>query len=299
MALHRLNRITLGVPNVDETCAYYRDFGLAEVGNGRFATRYGGEQLAIVHAPRRRLIELGVGANDADDLGRIAANLTRLGLESARTAGELRAIEPSTRTEVVVSVTARVQPGPEPATVFNGPGRGERIGARAAGAVSADRARPRKLGHLVLGSTDAAAARRFFVEGLGFKVSDEVGDVGAAFLRCSSDHHNVLVQPAPVSFLHHTAWEVGDVDEIGRGAARLISADASRHLWGLGRHCVGSNFFWYLRDPAGNFTEYYSDLDVIVDDELWKPEVWSGLKSLMAWGPSVPPEFLMPPDLLG
>jgi hypothetical protein len=27
-----------------------------------------------------------------------------------------------------------------------------------------------------------------------------------------------------------------------------------RHVWGLGRHYVGSNFFWYLRDPAGNFS---------------------------------------------
>ena len=40
---------------------------------------------------------------------------------------------------------------------------------------------------------------------------------------------------------------------------------------GLGRHHIGSNFFWYLKDPAGNFSEYYSDLDCIVDEALWKP----------------------------
>jgi len=41
VSLHRLTSITLGVPNVAETAAYYEDFGLAPVGDGataRFAT---------------------------------------------------------------------------------------------------------------------------------------------------------------------------------------------------------------------------------------------------------------------
>jgi hypothetical protein len=57
MSLHRLTSITLGVPNVKETAAYYEEFGLAPVGEGtRFATRDGGEQLTIVEAPARRLV---------------------------------------------------------------------------------------------------------------------------------------------------------------------------------------------------------------------------------------------------
>ncbi len=93
----------------------------------------------------------------------------------------------------------------------------------------------------------------------------------AAFMRCSTDHHNVLVQQAPVSFLHHTSWQVEDVDEIGRGATAMLEKDPDRHVWGLGRHHVGSNFFWYLKDPAGNFSEYYSDIDCIVDDRSGSP----------------------------
>ena len=53
----------------------------------------------------------------------------------------------------------------------------------------------------------------------------------------------------------------------------MLEADPDRHSWGLGRHFIGSNFFWYLRDPAGNFSEYYSDMDCIVDDALWQPGV--------------------------
>jgi hypothetical protein len=87
------------------------------------------------------------------------------------------------------------------------------------------------------------------------------------------------------------------VDEIGRAATALLERDPARHVWGLGRHHIGSNFFWYLKDPAGNFTEYYADLDCIVDDQLWSPGVWEGMRSLYSWGPPVPASFLAPDDL--
>jgi hypothetical protein len=38
-------------------------------------------------------------------------------------------------------------------------------------------------------------------------------------------------------------------------------------------------------------------LDCIVDDQLWTPRVWEGMKSLVSWGPPVPPSFLAPDDL--
>jgi len=68
-------------------------------------------------------------------------------------------------------------------------------------------------------------------------------------------------------------------------------------VWGLGRHHIGSNFFWYLRDPAGNFSEYYSDLDCIVSDALWSPSVVEGARGLYNWGPPPPPSFIQPEDL--
>jgi hypothetical protein len=77
----------------------------------------------------------------------------------------------------------------------------------------------------------------------------------------------------------------------------MLSGDPSRHVWGLGRHYIGSNFFWYLKDPAGNFSEYYSDMDCIVNDALWEPGVFTGRDSLYAWGPEPPPSFLEPEDL--
>jgi catechol-2,3-dioxygenase len=139
---------------------------------------------------------------------------------------------------------------------------------------------------------------RFFTEGLGFKVSDHIGDKGA-FMRCSNDHHNFLALQAPVNYLHHTSWQVEDIDDVGRGAFAMLEGNPERHVWGLGRHYAGSNFFWYLKDPAGNFSEYFSDMDCIPEDEIWKPEVLEGAQGLFSWGPPPPPSFLDPEDLAG
>lgn len=295
MALHRLNSITVGVPNPQETISYYEEFGLTHGGDGRLSTVDGGEQLRIGSASQRRLLEISVGADDSDDLDRVARQLQALDLTVERDGGSIVTEEPIAGFRARVSVAPRIdQPATEP-TPYNWPGNPQREG-RAPGTQREERVRPRKLGHVVIGSTDQEATQRFFVEGLGFKVSDVVPSL-AAFMRCSTDHHNVLVQQAPVNFLHHSSWQVEDIDEIGRGATAMLETDPERHVWGLGRHHVGSNFFWYLKDPAGNFSEYYSDLDCIVEDALWEPGVWEGARGLYNWGPPPPPSFLAPEDL--
>lgn len=303
MPLHRLTSITMGVPDVRATAAYYHDFGLTPVATSsgssdvaRFATVDGGEQLSIAHAPRRRLLDLGVGVDDPDDLERVASSLERLEIETIRSATSVQALDPGTQVWVRVEVAPRVDSEPTPAPAYNTPGVFARENARADGVLREGRVRPRKLGHVVLGSTDQSASQKFFTEGIGFKVSDTVKGV-ASFLRCSTDHHNLMIQSAPINMLHHTSWQVDDVDEVGRGASAMLEQDPARHVWGLGRHAIGSNFFWYLKDPAGNFSEYYSDIDCIVDDALWEPGVWEGTRGLYQWGPPPPPSFLAPEDL--
>jgi catechol 2,3-dioxygenase-like lactoylglutathione lyase family enzyme len=296
MGLHGLLSVTIGVPNVAQTAAYYADFGLAPEAGGWFSTRDVGRQLQILPAPPGGRLGGGVGAAAPDDLARAGASLGRLGVPAELRGTQLEATEPVTGVRVGLEVAARIRQQPVPATVYNGPGRVERPDGRAPGFLRPDRVRPRKLGHAVLGSTDYRTTTSFFTDGLGFKVSDRIKGVGA-FMRCSTDHHNVLVLAAPVNFLHHTSWQVDDVDDVGRGAFAMLEGNPERHVWGLGRHYAGSNFFWYLKDPAGNFSEYYSDMDCIVDDQLWTPEDLEGARGLFAWGPPPPPSFLHPEDL--
>ena len=224
MALHRLTSIVLGVPDLAAAGAYYEDFGLAPLGAGRFATRDGGEQLVLTAAPARRLVELGIGADEPDDLERVARGLAKLGVEVKRGTSSLAAIDPGTKVRVVVGTAERLRQTPAALAPTNGPGRIDRHAERAPALARDEHVRPRKLGHVVLGTVDLDASQRFFIEGIGFKVSDTVRGL-ASFLRCSTDHHNLLVQPAPFPFFHHSSWQVEDVDEIGRGATALLAKD--------------------------------------------------------------------------
>ncbi len=290
MSLHRLTRITIGVPDVDACAGFYRDFGLDEVAPGRFATVDGGEQLRLEQAPRRGLAELGLGVDGGDDLDRLEASVQGCGFTTERSGDGFVVEDPPTGVRVHVDVAPRL-----PASVNGAPG--PRSNERAPAVDREDPVRPRKLGHVVLGSPDAATTLRLFLDGLGFKVSDEIVGL-AAFMRCSTDHHNLLVQAAPVPMLHHTSWQLDDADEVGRGGNAMVATDPDRHLWGLGRHYIGSNWFWYVRDPAGNFAEYYADLDVITDDAAWSAMAVADKRALFAWAPPVPGDFLAPPDLV-
>lgn len=48
-------------------------------------------------------------------------------------------------------------------------------------------------------------------------------------MRCCTNYHNVLVQQAPVNFVHDTSWQVDDVDDFGRGATAMLEKDPRRH----------------------------------------------------------------------
>jgi catechol 2,3-dioxygenase-like lactoylglutathione lyase family enzyme len=302
VSLHGLSSITLGVPDVEAACGYYEEFGLMPSGRSpdgrqrRFATLDGGDQLTITQAPGRRLLELGLAVDDPDDLDRIESNLASLGADFRRGGEQLVVHDPHSALRVSVTIAPRIVQSPAEQEPTNGPGRPDRANGRAPAIERTNKVRPRRLGHVVVGSLDQEASQHFFTRGLGFKVTDHVPSL-ASFLRCSTDHHNLLLQRAPVNFLHHTAWEVDDVDEVGRGASAMLEEHPERHVWGLGRHHIGSNFFWYLKDPAGNFSEYYADIDCVLDDQLWNPSVIEGSRGLYNWGPPPPPSFLKPDDL--
>src|ERR1700722_14070165 len=100
MSLHRLTQIVMGVPNVEQTAAYYAEFGLTPGENGALATVDGGEQLRIVAAGHRRLVRLSVGAGDPGDPEPGAPSLAGLGIPAERDAGGVRAVDPGTQVTV-------------------------------------------------------------------------------------------------------------------------------------------------------------------------------------------------------
>ena len=159
--------------------------------------------------------------------------------------------------------------------------------------VQAAEAIPDTISHIVLHSPDHKAMVQFYVDVLGFRVSDWLGDF-MCFLRCNEWHHRIALLPGPPC-LDHVAYDMLSVDDMLRGVAKL-----KRHnidiRWGPGRHTAGNNAFSYFVTPAGFVVEYTSELEQI-DESSWKPQVYTPSASVMdQWGTGVGGPHTMPPS---
>lgn len=297
MPLHRLTSITLGVPDPAASSAFFTDFGLQPGADGWLATRDGGDQLQLVPHAHRSLQRLGVGARDADDLSRIAERVAAVGLGSIveSTVDRLVITEPVTALPVELTIAAPYAAAVEPFD-FNRPSGVERYDAPAASVMAGEPSQPSNLTHVVYCTPDQPTTLRFFTEVLGFEISDQVPGI-IAFTRCGEVHHNLAIQAGPVAYPHHIAFEMDEVDDVVRRGQAMVDADPDRHTWGVGRHAIGSNWFWYLRDPSGTFVEYTADIDRISEQDLYRPKHWQGHEFLYSFGPPPPRQFLEPTDL--
>ena len=85
--------------------------------------------------------------------------------------------------------------------------------------VVVDRSRPTKISHVVLNSARTDDQVPFFIDVLGFKLSDSTHMM--EFLRCSADHHSIAIFRNNGPSLNHVAYELPNIDGLMRGAGRL------------------------------------------------------------------------------
>lgn len=255
MSITGIDAITYGVEDLEQCRRFFGDWGLKEVAAGHFETLNG--------------CEVRVLAKDDPSL------------PPAMEAG-------STLREVIFGTdgTGELQPCADPGGLAlrfrrskkrsidskgvpaNGWGLNARIDRQAP---IYERAEPVEVGHLVLFSDRLAQMERFYVDRLGFHVSDRYPGRGV-FLRCTAEggHHDIFVLQTPVSKpgINHVAFAVRDIYEVFGGGLHI-----SRRGWtteiGPGRHPVSSAFFWYVKCPAGGLAEYYADEDYVTP--AWKP----------------------------
>jgi len=145
-----------------------------------------------------------------------------------------------------------------------------------------------KIGHVALYVKDIEASARFYVDVLGFRISDIYGDDmmpgGAVFLRCNPDHHGVALfratedNPAGAG-LHHLAFEVGTLDEVFRARDHLRARGVTLDF--EGRRRAGVQIAVEFRDPDGHHLEIYWGIDRIGSDGQARPaSQWKGARSL-------------------
>jgi catechol 2,3-dioxygenase-like lactoylglutathione lyase family enzyme len=150
-----------------------------------------------------------------------------------------------------------------------------------------DRAIPDHLGHMGVFTPRVDEMADFYLNRLGFTLSDSVRGFGK-FVRApgSINHHNFLIANRPQPGMQHVSLRLRDIDEMGV-ATRYLEARGWQKIWGPGRHRPGSDLFVFFRNPAGALVEYHCDEDFIIDPTRWTPQEFDPT-DMQIWGDRPP-----------
>ncbi|MGX1197835.1 VOC family protein [Parvibaculum sp. MBR-TMA-1.3b-4.2] len=131
-------------------------------------------------------------------------------------------------------------------------------------------------GHVVLASEDIDAVRAFYVDALGFRLSDTIGmklapdfSITLEFYHCNPRHHTLALagMPAPKR-LHHFMVEMASLDDVGFALDRM-AACGIRQRTTLGKHTNDQMVSFYAETPSG-FEVEVGCAGVPVHDETWR-----------------------------
>src|SRR5260370_1197638 len=131
--------------------------------------------------------------------------------------------------------------------------------------------RVKRIGHGVMAAPNVRDTARWFRETLGFICSDDVyagskDNIIGSFNRCDRgakyvDHHVFFCIRNEKAGLNHLSFEVADIDDVFTGHEYLTRLGKYEHMWGIGRHLLGSQIYDYWADPWGRVHEHWSDTD--------------------------------------
>jgi catechol 2,3-dioxygenase-like lactoylglutathione lyase family enzyme len=289
------------------------DFGFVRIDEGdghSYLRSYGSSapfSVEIVAGHTDTFVGFGFGAHSTDDVSRLAAAVDASVNVDLRPgcAQYVRLTDPNGfHVDLVAPTDADPIPTRAANIAVNGPGRAERVNCPVrTGSLPAPVIR---LGHVVLQVTDLRQTLEWYVRHFGLLLSD-VQLVGEgvpvlAFNRFDrgdvpTDHHSLALLGGPDARFLHVSTETIDMDAVGQGQ-QFLRSRGWQHHWGVGRHVLGSQFFDYWKDPAGDEWEHYADGDLLTAEfpvGYWK----LGLGTLWAWGHDLPPGLVPPVPLPG
>lgn len=300
-AIHSLDRFVFSVPDLKVAREYFTAFGLdvREVGGRLDLYTFGHPHRwgSIYESGKPKKLEylsLGVYQEDYEPLRR---HLGRLGVRSTdpHPLVDEQGFWVRDPDGIALQIVVAEKSSPNEKGTAYGPmnmttERGTVVGINRR---SAQQVRPVRLTHALLFCSDVPRSLKFYAEALGMRLSDHSGE-GIAFMHGphSSDHHLLAFAKSDGPGLHHTSWVVRGVDEVGLGMEQMLTAGYA-YGWGVGRHVLGSNYFYYQRDPWGSFTEYSYDIDFIGVDTDWPAVDHPPEDSFYLWAPGVPEDFVL------
>ena len=167
----------------------------------------------------------------------------------------------------------------------------------------------RRLGHFGFNLANMEDGVRFYVDLLGFRISDVMdysrrakdpaqvaglGDPNGYFTRYGNDHHAMVLFPKrvrdalgrqerPGVTVNQITWQVGSLSEVGNAIKWFNQRGIKQQR--SGRDMPGSNWHTYLYDPDGQSNELYYGIEQIGWNGHSKP------KAMYDRGFDKPPEL--------
>jgi catechol 2,3-dioxygenase-like lactoylglutathione lyase family enzyme len=303
-AVHSINQVVFTVPDIDVAEKFYTAFGMHVKRMGQQLDIYTHGHphcwmsvMANGKPKALQYLSFGIYADDEAAFAKlIAAKAIACEPHPLAPQGGLWLRSPD-GTAMQLLVAPKVSPNSKtPASPLTPPARGT---AAAPMRTKVSQVHPRWLSHVLVFTADVSRMIDFCSDALGLRLSDRSVDI-VAFMHTphGSDHHLLAFVGSAGPGLHHTSWDVGRLDDVGEGSEQLRKAGYSEG-WGLGRHVLGSNYFYYARDPWGSFAEYSFDIDYIPSTVNWEPGNYAPEDSFYLWGPAVPGWFTENMEVVG
>jgi len=279
MTLQALGYVGFGSRALDD----WRQFGTSLI--GLQAVERGNSLLAFRMDDRKQRLVVdrtlpegerffGWEVADASALDRLAAKLDRAGVQVAT---ESRALADARRVAALISFR---DPAGNRLEAFHGaetddtpfkPGR----------SISGFRTGPLGLGHAVLTVERIDAVMSFYVDLLGFGLSDYMDKpFRAYFFHINARHHSLALIETGTNGMHHLMVELFSLDDVGQ-SYDVAQAGESRVNVTLGRHTNDLMTSFYARTPSSFMVECgWGGRDI--DPATWTPVELTDGPSL--WG---------------
>jgi len=293
-------------PDLDLAEEFLTDFGFVRAERTPKALYMrgtdGAHHLHVTHLGAPKFISFAFYARNEEELERLARVEGASPVEAIDEPGggkRVRLKDPHGFEIEVVHGIAALPPLPLTRNVLNwGPEKTRRAGELTR--LPPGPAQVKRMGHGVIATTDLPKTLAWYRETLGLVCSDDVWagektNIVASFNRCDRgeefvDHHAFFTMKGPKAGLNHFSYEVRDIDDVMMGHEHLRKKAKYQHMWGIGRHRLGSQIYDYWCDPWGRVHEHWTDSDVL--NAATPPGLAeAGAGTFAQWGESMPARF--------
>lgn len=294
-------------PSLDQAEEFLVNFGMARAERTKDALYMRGtdpnHHIHVTHLGPSKFVGLAYYVDDEDDLKKAAKAPGASGIENIDEPGGGKRVRLKDPHGYQIEIVHGMQQLPKLPIRRNVLNWGDEKLRRAGELTRLERgpSQVKRIAHAVIMTQQATEKVKWYRETLGFVCSDDIyagtkDNIIASFNRCDRgetfvDHHVFLCLEGPKTGLNHLSFEVQTIDDVMMGHEHLKNMNKYEHVWGIGRHVLGSQVYDYWKDPWGRVHEHWTDTDML--NSSAQPKLLSVEEGLNSqWGEPAPQAFI-------